>query len=79
MALCSLSTGTICPGAAAALTSGPPTMSDSLLASASVDPAASAARVGCRPIEPVMPLSTTSAPEPASPVLASGPTSTSGA
>ena len=36
MALCSLSTGTIWPGAAAALTSGPPTISDSLLARASV-------------------------------------------
>ncbi len=36
---CSLSTGTIWPGLAAALTSGPPTMSDSLLASARVVPA----------------------------------------
>ena len=79
MALCSLSTGTIWPGAAARLTSGPPTMSDSLLARASDEPAARAARVGCRPIEPVMPLSTTSAPRPASLVLASGPTTTSGA
>ena len=35
---CSESTGTIWPGAAAALTSGPPAMSDSLLASASVLP-----------------------------------------
>ena len=38
MAECSESTGTIWPGAAAALTSGPPTMSDSLLARASVAP-----------------------------------------
>jgi 1-deoxy-D-xylulose-5-phosphate reductoisomerase len=37
-------------------------MSDSLLASASTEPARSAARVGCRPIEPVTPLRTTSAP-----------------
>ena len=36
---CSESTGTIWPGRAAAFTTGPPTISDSLLASASVDPA----------------------------------------
>ena len=46
-------------------TSGPPTMRDSLLASARVDPAASAARVGRRPTDPVMPLRTTSARRPA--------------
>ena len=36
-------------------------MSDSLLASASVVPRSSAASVGARPTEPVMPFSTTSA------------------
>ena len=77
MALCSESTGTIWPGPAAALTSGPPMISDSLLASASTEPAASAARVGRSPIEPVTPLSTTSAPQPAATVAASGPTTTS--
>ena len=49
------------PSRAAALTRAPPTISDSLLASASVAPDLSAASVGARPIEPVMPLSTTSA------------------
>jgi hypothetical protein len=48
-------------------------MSDSLLASASVRPASSAASVGASPIEPVMPLSTTSQGQPASWVAASGP------
>ena len=61
------------PGAAAALTSGPPAISDSLLASASVRPASSAASVGPSPIEPVMPLSTTSQGQRASSVAASGP------
>lgn len=75
IAECSLSTGTIWPGAASALTSGPPMMSDSLLASASVVPARSAASVGSRPMAPVMPLTTTSASRAASVVLASGPTS----
>ena len=77
MALCSESTGTIWSGAAAALTSGPPMMSDSLFASASTDPASRAARVGRRPIDPVIPLSTTSAPHPAAIVAASAPTTTS--
>src|SRR5690606_30886184 len=58
---CSESTGTIWPGAAAASTSSPPTMRLSLLASASVAPVSSTARVAARPTEPVMPLSTTSA------------------
>ena len=35
-----------------------------MFASASVEPAASAASVGRRPTEPVIPLSTTSAPDP---------------
>src|SRR5450631_1228217 len=50
MALCSLSTGTIWPGLAAALTSEPPTIRDSLLARARVLPAFSAARgqIGAR-------------------------------
>jgi hypothetical protein len=75
---CSESTGTICPGAAAAVTSAPPATSDSLLASASVAPAASAARVGPRPTAPVMPLSTVSTDVVAvSSVAASGPASTS--
>ena len=75
---CSESTGTICPGAAAAVTSAPPATSDSLLASASVAPAASAASVGPRPTAPVMPLSTVSTGVVAvSSVAASGPASTS--
>ena len=61
MARCSESTGTIWPGRASALTNGPPMISDSLLASASVVPARRAAKVGSRPIAPVMPLTTTSA------------------
>ena len=61
IAECSESTGTIWPGRARAVTRSPPTMSDSLLASASVRPVSSAARVGPRPTEPVMPFSTTSA------------------
>lgn len=48
----------IWPGLASAFTSGPPTMSDSLLASARVRPASRAARVGARPMEPVIPFST---------------------
>ena len=79
MALCSESTGTTWSGPAAAFTSGPPMMSDSLLASASTEPASSAARVGRSPIEPVTPLRTTSAPHPAATVAASSPTTTSGA
>ena len=46
---CSESTGTICPGLARLVTSGPPMISDSLLASASVRPASSAASVARRP------------------------------
>ena len=44
------------------VTSGPPMMSDSLFARASVLPASSAASVASRPTAPLMPLSTTSAP-----------------
>ena len=77
MAECSESTGTIWPGAAAAFTSAPPTTSDSLFASARLEPAASAASVGRSPTEPVMPLSTTSSPRPASSVAAPGPATTS--
>ena len=58
---CSLSTGTICPGLAAAVTKRPPTISDSLLAKAKVLPVFRVAKVGAKPIEPVMPLITTSA------------------
>ena len=73
MALCSESTGTIWPGRARSFTSGPPMMSDSLLASASVVPASRAARVGRRPTAPVMPLRTTSQGRPAASVEASSP------
>ena len=48
-------------------------ISDSLLASASVVPASSAASVGRRPTAPVMPLSTTSHGRPAASVEASSP------
>ena len=58
---CSESTGTIWPGLARSSTSGPPMISDSLLARASVLPASSAASVAPSPTAPVMPLSTTSA------------------
>ncbi|CAH0327171.1 hypothetical protein SRABI128_05835 [Microbacterium sp. Bi128] len=78
MAECSESTGTICPSRAAALTRAPPTIRDSLLASASVAPEARAARVGASPIEPVMPLRTTSAVISATRVEASGPVMSSG-
>jgi hypothetical protein len=61
MAECSESTGTIWPGAASLVTRSPPTIRDSLLASASVVPRSSTASVGARPTDPVMPLSTTSA------------------
>ena len=70
---CSLSTGTIWPGAASLVTSGPPMMRDSLLASASVLPASSAASVGRSPTAPVMPLSTMSQARPAASVDASSP------
>ena len=58
---CSLSTGIICPAPAAWVTSRPPTIRDSLLASARVLPVRSVARVGAKPMDPVMPLMTTSA------------------
>lgn len=77
-AACSESTGMIWPGLASAFTSGPPTMSDSLLASARVRPASRAARVGARPMEPVMPFSTVWLSEAASWVAASGPARISG-
>ncbi len=70
---CSESTGTIWPGLARSRTSGPPMISDSLLARASVLPASSAARVGRRPTAPVMPLSTTSQDAPAASAEASSP------
>lgn len=77
-AACSESTGMICPGAASAFTRGPPTISDSLLARASVRPAFSAARVGASPMEPVMPLSTVWQSLAARAVAASGPARISG-
>ena len=49
MVECSESTGTICPGLARLVTRGPPMISDSLLARASVRPASSAASVGAQP------------------------------
>ena len=71
---CSESTGTIWPGFAAFSTSGPPAISDSLFASASRAPLASAASVGCRPSAPTSALSTTSASVfSTSEVAASGP------
>lgn len=71
---CSESTGTIWPGAAAAVTSAPPATSDSLLASARRAPVASAASVGSRPRDPTRALSTTSASTSrTSRVTASGP------
>jgi len=78
IAECSESTGWIWSGPASALTSGPPTISDSLLARASVLPASSAASVGARPIEPVMPFRTTSASPAARADAASGPHTTRG-
>ena len=70
---CSESTGTIWPGRARSVTSEPPMIRDSLLASASVVPASSAASVGRSPTAPVMPLSTTSHSRPAASVEASSP------
>ena len=70
---CSESTGTICPGLARLVTSGPPMISDSLLASARVRPASSAASVARRPAAPVTPFSTTSHCRPARWHTASGP------
>ena len=75
---CSESTGTICPGLARLVTSGPPTISDSLLARASTRPASSAASVAASPAAPVTPLSTTSHGHAASSLTASGPESTCG-
>ena len=72
-ALCSESTGTIWPGLARSTTRGPPMMRLSLLASASVLPASSAARVGRSPTAPLMALSTTSHGRPATSVDASSP------
>ena len=57
---CSESTGTSWPGAARRVTSGPPAISDSLLASATVRPASSAASVARSPCAPATALSTTS-------------------
>ena len=63
MAQCSESTGMIsAPGVARTrCTTGPPAMSDSLLASANRRPASSAARVTGSPAKPTTPLTTTSA------------------
>ena len=68
------------PGRGRVVTSEPPATSDSLLASARIRPARSAARVGSSPIEPVMPLSTMSAStDSTSSVAARSPVITAGA
>ena len=74
MAECSESTGLICWARTCASNSKcPPATTDSLLASASCDPACSAAMEGSSPMDPVMPFNTTSAPDPAMATTASGP------
>ncbi len=78
MAECSESTGLIwCPRTCESNSRCPPATTDSLLAKANWEPACSAAMDGSSPIEPVMPFSTTSAPEPAMAITASGPAVTS--
>ena len=63
---------------ASAVTSSPPTTSDSLLASATSMPSVSATIVGPRPAEPTIALSTRSAPDSAtSEIRPSGPRRTS--
>src|SRR6516165_5609424 len=78
IAECSESTGTIWPGAASPATSGPPVISDSLLARASTRPARNAASVAARPLNPVTALSTTSAGQAATSAMASAPARTVG-
>src|SRR5215471_7475111 len=78
IAECSESTGTIWPGRARPATSGPPAISDSLLARASTRPARRAARVAARPLNPVTALSTTSQGQAAASATPSGPASTFG-
>ena len=74
---CSESTGTIGvsngEASTAARTSGPPAIRDSLFARATRCPALRAASVGSKPIDPVMPLSTTSAGCAAASTLARSP------
>ena len=82
MAECSESTGTTCPSRRTACrTRAPPTTRDSLFARARRAPVASAARVGRRPTEPVMPFRTVSSSASPAPTTsstgASGPTRTS--
>jgi hypothetical protein len=77
---CSESTGISCApvASASAITSSPPTTSDSLLASATSMPSVSATIVGPRPAEPTIALSTRSASDSAtSRTSPSGPVSTS--
>ena len=77
---CSESTGRICApvASASAVTSSPPTTSDSLLASARSIPSPSVATVGPRPAEPTSALRTRSAPDSStSRTSPSAPTSTS--
>ena len=75
-ALCSESTGRSCPGLARAITISPPATRDSLFASANVFPTLRAARVGARPMEPVIALRTTSQVIAATSVDACGPSMT---
>ena len=74
---CSESTGTIGvsngEASTAARTSGPPAIRDSLFARATRYPALRAVSVGSKPIDPVMPLSTTSAGCAAASTLARSP------
>ena len=80
IAVCSESIGMICApvASARAVTSSPPTTSDSLLASARSIPSVRATIVGPSPAEPTIALSTRSASEPAtSSTSPSAPPSTS--
>ena len=60
MAECSLSTGKSCPGLASGMSKSPPTTRDSLLASASLRPAARVAQLALRPAAPDMAFTTRS-------------------
>ena len=73
---CSESTGNSWSGFARDITKSPPATSDSLLARATRFPTRSAASVGPKPIEPVIPFKTTSQVIAAISVAASGPSMT---
>jgi len=72
---CSESTGMI-RSLPCAITKSPPATSDSLFASATLFPASSAESVGLKPIDPVIPFSTTSACSAAISLAAFGPSIT---